>query len=424
MTSPRSIRLLAAAFGIAGVGGAALPVSAEKPWTLVVSGDAEGYLAPCGCSSPQIGGIRRKASAVKEFAKDSQIAFLDTGGFAKGIDRQSELKAETLAQAMATLDAAAVHLTPAEARMGKGMVASLARLSGGRFVTTALAQGSVEGVRPFIERGPFLIGGATSQERALGAPIGLVASSADSAAGALILAAKTKSKRPVLMLYGSRADAQELARKHPSLGAIVFRSPNDPPAAPEKVGNVLLLTPGEKGKSLVRLRYDGKSFGGYSVVKLGPQFADDPEVASIYKFYLRRVDNSGLLERLPRQPSDPFAGNEACGKCHGKAMDVWKASSHSQALKTLEDDGHSRDPDCVGCHVVGLTSIGGFESRVKTPHLTDVGCESCHGAGANHSGQPLQFPMPKIGKEACVSCHNPEHSTQFDFDSYWKRIAH
>jgi hypothetical protein len=102
---------------------------------------------------------------------------------------------------------------------------------------------------------------------------------------------------------------------------------------------------------------------------------------------------------------------------------VWKTSDHAHALKTLVAEAHDRDPDCVGCHVVGLDRVGGFVGAEKTPHLAHVGCESCHGPAARHVREP-QTPMPKVGAAGCSSCHDPRNSPRFSFASYWPRIQH
>ena len=32
--------------------------------------------------------------------------------------------------------------------------------------------------------------------------------------------------------------------------------------------------------------------------------------------------------------------------------------------------------------------------------------------------------MPKVGKESCMTCHVPDHSPTFDYESYWEKIKH
>jgi hypothetical protein len=86
--------------------------------------------------------------------------------------------------------------------------------------------------------------------------------------------------------------------------------------------------------------------------------------------------------------------------------------------------GHQRDPDCVGCHVVGLEYQGGFRSAALTPQLENVGCENCHQAAARHAASPATNPLRKVGEAACAVCHVPDHSPGFDFTRFWAKIRH
>ena len=95
-----------------------------------------------------------------------------------------------------------------------------------------------------------------------------------------------------------------------------------------------------------------------------------------------------------------FAGNAACASCHTRATQVWKHSLHAKALETLQKRAHDRDPDCLPCHVVGLSSRNGYRSPKLTPQLAFVGCESCHGSGADHAKDPF-VRLGKVGEKAC-----------------------
>jgi hypothetical protein len=139
------------------------------------------------------------------------------------------------------------------------------------------------------------------------------------------------------------------------------------------------------------------------------------------------VNNEELLKRVPRLSDTHgrgFAGTAACSGCHAGAHAVWGRSAHAKAFQTLVEAGHDRDPDCVGCHVVGLNTDGGFRSPAATPHLKDVGCESCHGGGAAHTQAPMTKKMPRTAAAACVQCHVPEHSPNFKYAQFWAKIRH
>jgi hypothetical protein len=228
----------------------------------------------------------------------------------------------------------------------------------------------------------------------------------------------------VLLLEGSEADARSMAQQFPALRLVVYESKGDAPPSPIQVGDTVLVTPGDRAKSIVRIDLRPHGIGRYSAVKLNPDIPDDKDVARIYKRYLIRVTDEDLLAQVPRSPSKPFVGSGTCGSCHGEALRVWKHSGHYRALATLEREGHGRDPDCVPCHVVGLTSEHGFVSRVKTPQLASVGCESCHGPGREHSISPRAFKMATPTEQTCIRCHTSDNSPGFDYKVFWRRIVH
>jgi hypothetical protein len=237
-------------------------------------------------------------------------------------------------------------------------------------------------------------------------------------------AAEAEDAVPLLLLQGSLAEAREIAKKHAEFALIVYRSSGDPPREPVWEGNTMLVTPGEFAKHLVRIKWRDSRPAQYAAVSLSEDFRDEVEVSKLYKAYLVRVDREGLLDRTPRAKTDAYAGSETCGQCHAKAYRVWRASDHSRALKSLEVKGHSRDPDCVRCHVTGLDSTVGFRSRKATPNLVGVGCESCHGPAAAHAADPTARKPQRTDGNACTSCHDVGHSPGFLFPKYWPSIAH
>jgi hypothetical protein len=410
-------------FALLGAGAAAFAPTAEEPWVLLLSGDTDGYLSPCGCSKPMSGGIRRRVSAIRELAPAGRSVVLDNGAWAGGASRQDEIKAETMAEVLGALGVAAANFTPVEARLGRGALLSLQRLSQGALVSASIRIDDPP-VPAYTVRGPFAIVGATAAPSALATPVGGTPVDLDQAIATFLADLEDDRMVPIVLLHGSRDDAERLARRFPTLGLIQYRGAGDPPAKSERVGRTMLVTPGEKGKHLLRLTFSRGEFHGYLPVRLDPQFGDDEAAQRMYSTYLSRVDREGLLDKLVRRDGPAFAGTETCGKCHAEAHDIWKDTRHAGALATLEKEGHSRDPDCVGCHVVGLDQVQGFRSRALTPHLADVGCESCHGPGLDHARLPIEHPMPKVGAAACAPCHVPEHSPGFDFLTYWERIRH
>jgi hypothetical protein len=409
------MRLGAAVVSLLGVVAATLPASrADDDWLVLIGGDTDGYLSPCGCSEPMTGGIRRRATAIEALRNEDRTLILENGGLVAGKTRKDELKSEAMAEFLAEIKADAVNVTGPEASLGKGMLLSLANLAGNRLVSSSYRGGDLP-IRPSVAKGPFYVGGASSLP---GLPAFSVPETAKKVAG------EAEGRAPVLMLSGDLEQAREIARANPGLRLIVYRSHGSPSDAPEKEGETWLVSPGEKGRHLLSLGYSNGKFEKYAAIKLGPEFSDEPEVQRIYKSYLSRVEEEDLLGQVPRRETPGYAGSQACASCHAEAHKVWKSSQHAHALASLDKVGHAKDPDCVKCHVTGLDSLKGFVSRERTPQLADVTCESCHGPSADHARLPSSQRPARSGPKDCVSCHDPENSPNFDFDTYWPRIRH
>jgi hypothetical protein len=413
---------------LAGVGALALGwIGADPPADevlVIVGGDVHGYLSPCGCTKPMTGGIRRRGTAVRNMTAGKKALVIENGGLVGNVGRQDELKAETLAEALKFMGADVVHFTSAEAALGRGVADALSRLSGKKLTSASFVNDRRLPIVPFVLAEGFLVAGVSLKAVELARHIDDRPTELVDAVDDVVSQAARKKLPLILMIEGGEADARRVAEMAPSAKLIIYSSTGDPSATPITLGDQTLVSPGEHGKSLLRLRYRQGRFQAYSVVKLTPEFGDDAKVIEVYGRYLSRVREEKLLDKLPRAKGPKFAGNPTCGSCHTGAMLAWEKSRHAGALHTLEIEKHDRDPDCTGCHVVGLESESGFRSRLLTPHLTDVGCESCHGPGAEHSTNPEMFPLPKVGEASCQSCHVKDHSPEFDFASYWKKIEH
>ncbi|MCH7905722.1 MAG: hypothetical protein IH944_14295 [Armatimonadetes bacterium] len=400
-----------------------LIVSEPEDWEIVIGGNTLGYLSPCGCAKPMKGGIRRRIAATVHLAEGRKLLSLDTGNLASGVGRQDEIKAESLAEAFRLGKIDAINLGGRDADLGLPMVEAINRLSGDRLISSNLVGGAIS-LRSRVVKGPFVVAGTSPDGAMIGARLGVASLPTDDVVVDLLEFARTNKKLPILMTQGGEDHARELAKKHSKLFMIVYQSETQPRREPLIVGKTWIVSPGMKGQALISMRVKGDRLEDYRVVELGPTWENDAGAEKIYRRYVQRVSDENLIEELPRLEGPEFAGTAACATCHSASADVWKMSAHAAALKTLEREGHDRDPECISCHVVGMQSVMGFRTRTTTPDLANVGCESCHGAGRQHATSPMQISMPKSGVESCLPCHVPEHSPEFDFDEYWKLIQH
>lgn len=404
----------------AGIGGMQPP----RPTTLVVTGDFFGHLQPCGCTSPQIGGLSRVATFVRQLQKSSEVVFVSNGALIGSTTPQEQLKLQTLAESLAFLDVAAINLSPEDAALGYSGLLTIQNLTKRKLICGNLVPGGPVTTEPVAESNGMLIGGVSSQPGLIGQALGRQIASTDEAIEKLLSDAKDRSEVPILLLNGSEQAATMLAGRFPDLRLIVFRSTSDIPPRPLKVGSTVLITPGEFEKGVVQLTFDGHDFTEYQPIRLEPSYQDDPQISQFYKTYLNEVDQASFLDQYPRHQTEAYVGTTTCAKCHGAAYKIWQHTKHSQAYSDLEKAGHKKDTDCVSCHVIGLDSVSGFRSRSLTPDLANVGCESCHGAGSKHSKAPKKNKMPKMGTSRCVSCHTPDQSPNFIALISWGKIKH
>lgn len=114
-----------------------------------------------------------------------------------------------------------------------------------------------------------------------------------------------------------------------------------------------------------------------------------------------------------------YHGNATCAACHTEEAGSWMLSLHSVAWDTLVEHDADKKGECVGCHVTGMDTPGGWSpDDPATAHLVDVGCESCHGPGGPHDGQPTQATA------TCEGCHDDKHSIAFSVAKGMPHIDH
>lgn len=412
----------------------------DRPLAIVFGSEINGYLTPCGCSKPMVGGIPRRATYLKQLSKEYQLLKLENGDLTKASGRQDELKAETLIEMLNTMGYQALNLGLYDFKLGMDYLRTLQS----RFKGTILCGNVMEGENPAFDA--FVLIKSTH----LGRPIQVLVvgmfsevhanalRSINPALQVIPVSQKLDALRPqlettgnlrVLLLYGNQSQAEQIAQAHPYFHLIVYANSGDGPATPKRIGHTMLVFAGSDAKyvGVAEVNNTASAIERAFATRLGEEFADDSAILQIKMGYLAQVEAENLLAMVPKRPTpngSAFVGSRACMPCHLEDYKIWQKTAHAKAMQPLVDVHHHSDPECVGCHVVGLEYQGGFQSLEKTPTLKDVGCESCHGAGRKHVEDPKNNRMGKLGESICLNCHVPAHSPNFDFATYWKKIEH
>lgn len=129
-----------------------------------------------------------------------------------------------------------------------------------------------------------------------------------------------------------------------------------------------------------------------------------------------------VVREQPESGGGMFLGSAACRTCHAAVYARWRASGHARDFAGLLPADRTVVA-CLRCHVTGYGERTGYLATAGVPDLANVGCEACHGPGADHgrSAHPGLVPTLTGGEcppceinRICRLCHTPERSPGFD----------
>ncbi len=410
---------------------------------IVFSGEEDGYLEPCGCEQTRTGGIAKRQSLLVSLRQDNQtILPLSLGDLTGHRRRQDEIKMETLLQAMGEMQYTLHNLGEKDLEMGAGALSYFFSSGPVELLSSNVVLPDTLGIKIY----PYVIREVKVGDRDIRIGIlGILSPSLfvttvrgaqiippSEALGRLI---KGEELRDVdLLILLSHAELEEsirLAEAFPEFQLIISGHDVDHPVI-TNVGGTIIAVCGDKGKNIGLFHYrplDGNT--SLEMVELDDRYPDSGWMLDLLRSYQQRLKDEDLLggvEKFPNDEGFTYVGNVICGECHQAVFLHWKTTTHARAYETLVTAEHDYDPECVACHVTGLYYESGFTSLEETPGLKEVGCEGCHSPGSQHVETALKGQSTKgYGKVepwGCESCHDLDHSSKFQYENYWQRIAH
>lgn len=122
-----------------------------------------------------------------------------------------------------------------------------------------------------------------------------------------------------------------------------------------------------------------------------------------------------------------WVGSAACGTCHPAELAAWQATPHAVTQRRFTAKPESK---CLACHATGEAPAGPVIA-------VEVGCESCHGAGAAYAEDDIMrspqvaralglvdLSTTKARAAVCAQCHaRPTRGKVFDPDAPAHPIA-
>ena len=439
---------------------------------LIISGQMDGYLEPCGCTQGQLGGLIRRFDFVQRLkAQNWPVALIDLGslikdpGAARGGFEQAKIKFGIALKAFSTLKYDAIALSAEDLKVGIGE--AFAQYLNGLGDATKIVVANVQpgaGFESKIQASQIISAGqvklgitAVVDPEAIAqlndpdkAELLGVVQRPDDVLGAALAGMEGKSEYQVLMVQGPPELAKRLATAYPGFDVVVstsqFADPLDREPLMLNGGKTMLVTVGRRGKYVGAVGFfaDAAQKMRYYPVTLDHKYnGPGTEMKKVIEDeYRNMLKGAGVVESFPRHDytggtaGATYVGAETCRQCHPNTFAKWSTTPHAQAFVALEKDPRPNtiyDAECITCHTTGFEYTSGWRSEAATPHLKGNQCENCHGPGSKHVSAPdnLEYRSPlKVTAEqasknqVCYHCHDDDNSPKFEFVTFWTQIAH
>ena len=439
---------------------------------LIVSGQQDGYLEPCGCSAEQIGGLIRRFDFIERLQKKNwPVSLIELGGLIKGPNarggfEQAKIKFDYAVKALKLLKYDALALSADDLKVGVAEAMGLFDNNLGEKTKIVVANVKPEAVfeklfRPSIvvTAGPVKLGITSVIDPALlqslsdsEKDVSLKAIKApDEVLPAILTELESNTDYQVLMVQGPPALAKRLGEAFPAFDVVVATSETADPLShePELLngGKTMLISIGKKGKYVGVVGFHPKEAKPvqFDLVTLNRRFdgAGLPMKALIEDEYRQTLKAAGVVENFERRPfvggapGATFVGADTCKDCHPNTFDKWKnKTKHPKAFEALLGDpkpNSAFDAECVTCHTTGFEFNSGWKSQKETPYLAGNQCENCHGPSSRHVAEPDNAEFRKFihldgqqlnNTRLCYNCHDEDNSRDFELNKFYGEIVH
>jgi hypothetical protein len=408
---------------------------------LILTGERHGYVQPCGCSEPQVGGVERLYNLVQLLKTERgwTVLPLDLGDIPQregpaGLPNvQGVLKYYYTMRAMDKIGFRATSFGEFEAAQPLPTLVDNLFQNPAATLPPLLASNLRDRQKQFMPDKIEQIGSwKVVEAKGSKVKVGVIGAIGVDVAAAIqkldrslsfedlrdLLPATLKemnAKKPdlrVLLYHGKPAQAKALAERITEFDLILSMSDEDEaPSKADQSGKTMIVPGlGHKGKNIgvVGVWPTGKADKPfelrYQQIRLGEEFLtpkdqekDHPITKLLEEYakqvksddYLAKYPHTGLQEIQRKFPGAKFVGSSACKTCHKESYKVWEGSKHAKAYEKLVAKGKPEnlrqfDGECVVCHTIGYKDQTGFVNEKDSPKLINVGCESCHGPGSPH----------------------------------------
>ena len=366
--------------------------SGESPSVVILyTGNTKSHLEPCGCYQEQSGGLPRRAYIVEQIRQQGFPTFLvDTGNIFDGKEEIDAKRCAVNLKAMSAMEYDAAALSPADLAYGDAYLSQQRAVATFPFLASKQNDFTQSFMMKKVEKYTIAFVAGMAQEQ--------VTSQAD-----------------VVVALGNSEASKQID---------VVIQPDEIEATKSETGTLYIGSKPE-GKTLGLLALWIDPNGGLkrhhaTQLALTGDVQDSKSVRQLLTdFYQEVAESSNLTplfagQHLEQDQQNGYASAPACQQCHQQEYLQWSATRHAFAFETLLKKERYFDTGCVSCHTTGLGYPTGFQIGDHDSTLKGVQCETCHGPGKQHVGNPKKSNI-RSGADTglCLECHDTKHSPGF-----------
>lgn len=361
---------------------------------ILYTGNTKSHLEPCGCYYEQSGGLSRRAYVIDRIRQYGLPTFVvDAGNIFDGKEEIDMQRCQTNMKALTEMGCSAVALSHADLTYDDNYLIYQKNVATFPFLVPNSAQ--KEFTQSYVTK--------QAGQHTIAFVAGEVSEQVVSEANIIVALGNPKELEHVdVVILPDEIEAMESGTKTLYVGS-----------KPE--GKTL-------GFLALWIDVDGVIENHYGTqVALTGEVGESELIRQLMTDFYRSTADENMEQRVPlfadqelEKQKNGYISAMTCKGCHEQEYLQWSTTRHAFAYKTLIKKERYFDPNCVSCHTTGFGYATGFQIGDQNTTLKGVQCETCHGPGKQHAGNPKKTNI-RSGKDTslCLQCHDSKHSPGF-----------
>lgn len=370
--------------------------SGEPPSVVILyTGGTKSHLEPCGCYQEQSGGLPRRAYVAEQIRKRGFPTLLvDAGNIFDGEEEIDAKRCEVNLKAMSIMGYDAVALSQSDLTYDNTYISQQRAIATFPFLAPPATR------EDFTQ--PFVIEKVGEHTLAFVAGVAFE---------------EVMSQADVILALGDPEETEHID--------IVIRADEIETTVSEDGTFYVGSTPEGKTLGVLALWMDasGTLARHYTTeLALTGDIGESEPIRRLLTNFYQSVAEENTTQRailfaeqmLEQQQGNGYVAATACQQCHQQEYLQWSATRHAFAYQTLLKKERYFDARCVSCHTTGFGYPTGFQIGDQDSALKGVQCETCHGPGKQHVGNPKKSNIRRgADMSLCLECHDTKHSPGF-----------